>query len=245
MSHSLLPTSTTLNTGTTYEFKATISSSYNVTGISYSLTFWDSADGGYDHIMHDYTTYIAGENFWNDTRSYSKTVTVPSQAKRASLSISYTEDGSARYGEQIYSFSTPVTLSNPGNAVIGQKGDYYYISWTPAVGSGAPAGTVVKYNLREFHEGDELLAEDTTQTSVQIPFYFPGEQSEAGEGIGVHVIARYGGLETESEKLVIWLPQHILYCYDGSEWRQCEIYYYDGAEFRPCKINYYNQGWLG
>lgn len=168
MSHSLYPTSTTLKTGTAYEFKVTISSSYNVIDISYSLTFWDSADGGYEHIMHDYTTYIAGEDFYNDTRSYSKTVTVPSQAKRASLSISYTEGGAARYGEQIYSFSTPATLGKPGTPTIGTDGNgNYTVSWTAASASGGSGS--VSYVVHYGPEDDTVSAGTVTSKTIKIP----------------------------------------------------------------------------
>lgn len=191
MSHSLSPTSASLNTGTTYEFKATISSSYNVASILYSLMFWDSADGGFDHIMHDYTTYVDGEDFYNDTRSYSKTVTVPSQAKRASLSISYTENGSAEYGEQIYSFSTSATLGKPGTPTIGTDGNgNYTVSWTAASASGGSGN--VSYVVHYGPEDTTVSAGTATSKTIAIPANY------YNTAISFFIEASYSGLTTTS-----------------------------------------------
>lgn len=149
-----------------------------------------------------------------------------------------------------YSYDVPEpSLLPPGDPVIAQNGDYFDISWTPATLVNA-SGTIW-YRLIEGHEY-EPIAEETTNTHIRIPLFYPAEVAHEGEGAWFLIEAAYklssGNEITATSGKVVWDPQHVLYYYTGilpNPWQQCEIYYYDGTEFRPCKINYYNQGWLG
>lgn len=93
----------------------------------------------------------------------------------------------------------PVTLSNPGNAVVSQSAQNFVVSWAAATGSGGSGS--VTYVVVVGDEGEIYQA--GTSTSISIPIY----SSQHGTSVKFRIWAYYSGKEAVCSSYTYFTPK--------------------------------------